>query len=118
MSPGLVNYSEQSDLGQIVHAIIREFKKLPESMGQPNGVRCSETFLSTSQLSQQQYFPIPPFIPELESLSRNEIKNLGESEDVLHQFVEDLPQAEAVAKDVKNQLDNVEKMACKSIHKL
>lgn len=115
MSPGLVNYSDQSDLGQIVHAIIREFKKLPESMCHPNGVRCSETFLSTSQLSQQQYFPIPPFIPELESLSRYQIKNLSESEDVLHQFVEDLPQAEAVLKDVKSQLDTVEKIARKSI---
>ncbi|XP_057373874.1 vacuolar protein sorting-associated protein 37A-like [Daphnia carinata] len=112
MSPGLVNYSEHSDLGQIVHSIVREMTKLPEIKSYPNGERSSsETFLSTSQLSQQQYFPIPPFIPELESLSRYQIKNLSESEDVLHQFVEDLPQAEAVAIDVKNHLDVVEKIA-------
>ena len=112
MSPGLVNYSEHSDLGQIVHAIIRELKKLPEANIFPNGASSNrETFLSSSQLSQQQYFPIPPFIPELESLSKNQIKNLNENENVLHQFVEELPQAEAIAKDVKNHMDNVEKIA-------
>jgi hypothetical protein len=114
MSPGLVNYSEHSDLGQIVHTIIRELKKLPETNIFSNGVsNTRETFLSASQLSQQQFFPIPPFIPELESLSQNQIKNLNENEDVLHQFVEELPQAEAVAKDVKNHMDNVEKIASK-----
>ena len=114
MSPGLVNYSEHSDLGQIVHAIIRELKKLPETKTFPNGLSSNrETFPSASQFSQQQYFPIPPFIPELESLSRNQIKNLSENEDVLHQFVEELPQAEAAEKDVKNHMDNVEKIASK-----
>ncbi|KAI9557041.1 Vacuolar protein sorting-associated protein 37A [Daphnia sinensis] len=113
MSPGLVNYSEHSDLGQIVHSIVREMKKLPEMKSYPNGVRSSsETFPSASQqVSQQQYVPIPPFIPELESLSRNQIKNLSEHEDILHQFVDELPQAETVAADVKNHLDNVEKIA-------
>ncbi|KZS20745.1 Vacuolar protein sorting-associated protein 37A [Daphnia magna] len=113
MSPGLVNYSEHSDLGQIVHSIVREMKKLPEIKSYPNGERSgSETFPSASQqLSQQQYVPIPPFIPELESLSKNQIKNLSEHEDILHQFVDELPQAEAVATDVKNHLDNVEKIA-------
>ncbi|XP_046440442.1 vacuolar protein sorting-associated protein 37A-like [Daphnia pulex] len=115
MSPGLVNYSEHSDLGQIVNAIIRELKKLPEIKTFPNGQNGvssnRETFLSASQFSQQQYFPIPPFIPELESLSRNQIKNLSENEDVLHQFVEELPQAEAASKDVQNHMDNVEKIA-------
>lgn len=115
MSPGLVNYSEHSDLGQIVHSIVREMKKLPEIKSYPNGERSgSETFPSASQqLSQQQYVPIPPFIPELESLSKNQIKNLSEHEDILHQFVDELPQAEAVATDVKNHLDNVEKIASK-----
>jgi hypothetical protein len=117
MSPGLVNYSEHSDLGQIVNAIIRELKKLPEIKTFPNGQNGvssnRETFLSASQFSQQQYFPIPPFIPELESLSRNQIKNLSENEDVLHQFVEELPQAEAASKDVQNHMDNVEKIASK-----
>lgn len=115
MSPGLVNYSEQSDLGQIVHAIVREMKKLPDNkIRQLNGAKDkNETFLSPSQLSQHQYFQIPPFIPELESLSRNQIKGLNESEDALNQFVEELPQAEAVVQDVKNNLDTVEKIASK-----
>lgn len=115
LSPGLINYSEQSDLGQIVHAIVREMKKLPDLKGHPNGNgNSSDTFPSTSQASQHpQYFPIPPFIPELESLSRTQIKNLNENEDALHQFVEELPQADAVLKDVGTNLDTVEKIASK-----
>lgn len=120
LSPGLINYSEQSDLGQIVHAIVREMKKLPESKSHLNGTgKSSETFPSTSQASQRsQYFPIPPFIPELESLSRTQIKNLNESEDALHQFVEELPQANAVVKDVETNLDTVEKIASMNIFRL
>ena len=116
MSPGLVNYSEQSDLGQIVHAIVREMKKTPEMLSfHSNGAKSKiETFQTASQLShQQQYFPIPPFIPELESLSRIQISKMNENEDVLLQFVEELPQAEAALKDVDKNLDVVENIASK-----
>ena len=115
MSPGLVNYSEQSDLGQIVHTIIREMKKLTDPQEYQNNKKSSEMFQSSSQFSQPQYFPIPPFIPELESLSQSQIKCLNENIDALHQFVEDLPQAEAVMNDLKTHLDNVEKAASKCL---
>jgi len=110
MSPGLVNYSENSDLGQIVLAIIRELKRNMKECRTPNGLASESKVLSSSQFNHQ-YFPIPPFIPELESLSQPQIEKLNNNTDVLDQFVEELPQAVAVINDVENRMDNVEQLA-------
>jgi len=109
MSPGLVNYSEHSELGQIVLAIIRELKKNTKEC-QPNSLRSESKVLSSSQLNPN-FFPIPPFIPELESLSHLEVEKLNVNKDILDQFVEELPQAAAAVKDVENNMDIVEKLA-------
>lgn len=139
MSPGLVNvfkavcplhdflkltsiytsqYSEHSDLGQIVHAIIREMKKNPaEKMLEVakiqliDGNDSEKSIPLPSQFSQHPYFPIPPFIPELESLSRVNLKNLNENEDVLHQFVDELPQSQAISSETDGLLLSVETMS-------
>ena len=89
-------------------------KKLPDiiimNSTSHNGARMSEESSCTSQSTHcQQYFPIPPFIPELESLARNQIKNLNENKDILDQFVDELPQAEALSSEVDNLLQSVEK---------
>lgn len=109
MSPGLVNYSEHSELGQIVLAIIRELKKNTKEH-QANSLWSEGKALSSSQFNHQ-YFPIPPFIPELESLSHLQVERLNVNKDILDQFVEELPQASAVVRDVENNVDTVEQLA-------
>lgn len=90
-------------------------KKLPDiiimNSATHNGARISEDSSScTSQPTHcHQYFPIPPFIPELESLARNKIINLNENKDILDQFVDELPQVEAVSSEVDHLLQTVEK---------
>ena len=80
----------------------------------PNGLASESKVLSSSQFNHQ-YFPIPPFIPELESLSQPQIEKLNNNTDVLDQFVEELPQAVAVINDVENRMDNVEQLASNNI---
>ncbi len=46
------------------------------------------------------YFPIPPFIPEVERLSFRELEEMNKNEDVLNQFVDELPQASAFTQEV------------------
>lgn len=84
-------------------------------MSHANGVKEDKPLSLPSHLSQPQYFPIPPFIPELESLSRSHIKSLNENEDILHQFVDELPQSAAISLDVDHLLKNVEGLASRWI---
>ena len=98
-------------MGQIVLAIIRELKKNTKEH-QANSLWSEGKALSSSQFNHQ-YFPIPPFIPELESLSHLQVERLNVNKDILDQFVEELPQASAVVRDVENNVDTVEQLASK-----
>jgi len=109
MSPGLVNYSEHSELGQIVLAIIRELKKNMKEC-QANGLWSESKVVSSSQFNHQ-YFSIPPFIPELESLSHSQVERLNLNKDLLDEFVEELPQAAIAIRDVESNVDVVEQLA-------
>ena len=76
-----------------------------ENQGYINEMNRGEKPLRPVQRTQQQLFPqyfsIPPFIPELEQLTFEQLSKLNENEDILLEFVEDLPQAMAILKEVE-----------------
>lgn len=86
-----------------------------ENQGYINEMNRGEKPLRPVQRTQQQLFPqyfsIPPFIPELEQLTFEQLSKLNENEDILLEFVEDLPQAMAILKEVEVQLDEVQRVA-------
>jgi len=65
------------------------------------------------QNMDKRYFPIPPFIPELERLSLKELENLNKNQDILNQFVDELPQALSLSQDVDNLLESIEQLSSK-----
>ena len=64
-----------------------------------------------SQYANQNFFTIPPFIPELERLSLLELENLNKNEDLLNQFVDGLPQMTPIEADTEKLLENIETLA-------
>lgn len=78
--------------------------KSTENLLYLNEMKIGEKPLRPMQRTMQfnpQYFSIPPFIPELEQLTFKELSKLNENEDILQEFVEDLPQAMAILKEVE-----------------
>ena len=106
MSPGLVNYSQNSELGCLVHEIIREMKKSFTSATKGNPV------LPSGQAHvYKELFPLPPYIPELESLSEDRVKILNMNGDILEQFTEELSHAAEIYKDLDARKQHVETIA-------
>jgi hypothetical protein len=75
--------------------------KSTENQGYLNEFKRGEKSLRPVQRFNPQYFSIPPFIPELEQLTFEQLSKLNENEDILLEFVEDLPQPMAILKEVE-----------------
>lgn len=71
-APGLVNYTQHSDLGRIVQAIIREFQKSLPNLGSEE--KCNESPKSHSAQSLM--------FPELSELTAEELHEILENPDL------------------------------------
>lgn len=113
MSPGLVNYTQNSELGCLVHEIIREMKKSITSSNYPikNSSTEHHALPSGQPNAYSHMFTLPPYIPELESLSGDKIKLLNENKDILDDFTDELPQALDIYKDLDTQQQHLEHLS-------
>ncbi|XP_059614171.1 vacuolar protein sorting-associated protein 37A [Phlebotomus argentipes] len=95
-APGLLNFTAHSDLGRIVQAIIREFEKFP-----PRLFNATEEGIQYTQMDLKQTPQAEGSIPELSSLTIDELKELDNDPESLNDFVEEL----TVVKKLSNELD-------------
>ncbi|KAK7788283.1 hypothetical protein R5R35_013900 [Gryllus longicercus] len=127
-APGLINYTAHSDLGRVVHAIIREFQLRPPqlctdigagaSSSQQNDVnsdgRSSPLYgvmYQTSLLSSNSF-------PDLAKLTLEELKKLDENVDRQDEFLlQHHPDSQKVDMSLENMLMNNEEVAKENLSK-
>ncbi|GLH14247.1 Uncharacterized protein GBIM_18624 [Gryllus bimaculatus] len=100
-APGLINYTAHSDLGRVVHAIIREFQLRPPQL-------CTDIGAGASS-SQQN---------DLAKLTLEELKKLDENVDRQDEFLlQHHPDSQKVDMSLENMLMNNEEVAKENLSK-
>ncbi|XP_026284781.1 vacuolar protein sorting-associated protein 37A isoform X2 [Frankliniella occidentalis] len=129
-APGLINFTQHSDLGRVVHAIVREFELRPPvwigsetsssavepSIPTESSAQAPVPNMSMSQPTQQT--PLQQMIfPELAELSVEELQALMDNQDRRNEFIEQLP----VSQELDDQLDqlmiSIENLAKENLEK-
>ncbi|XP_037039512.1 vacuolar protein sorting-associated protein 37A [Bradysia coprophila] len=98
-APGLLNFTIHSDLGRVVHAIIREFERFPPLLWSNEMVT-----------SPMQAITLPTVVdmPELSGLSIEELRLLDENEEHLNDFVEDMSAVQSLTDELDGLIGEVE----------
>uniref|UniRef100_A0A1B0D392 UBC core domain-containing protein n=3 Tax=Phlebotomus papatasi TaxID=29031 RepID=A0A1B0D392_PHLPP len=102
-APGLLNFAAHSDLGRIVRAIISELEKFPPKI-----------FGGGEEAPQVDVNHPPPaegLIPELRSLTIDELKELDNDPEFLDDFVEELDVVKKLRNDMDVLLQEIEAIA-------
>lgn len=106
-APGLLNYSQHSELGRVVQAIIREFEKFP-----PPLLSTNETSPNSSSVSSTDDSPVDNFsiqlkternLPNLSTMSLDELKKLDMDSEFFDDFIEEM----SVVKHLNEELDSM-----------
>ncbi|XP_055696415.1 vacuolar protein sorting-associated protein 37A [Lutzomyia longipalpis] len=110
-APGLLNFTAHSDLGRIVQAIIREMEKFP-----PQLFGVGEMMNRSGNEAPQIDIPHPPqsgegLIPELRSLTIEELKELDTDPEFLDDFVAELGAVKNLRTDLDVLLQDIESIA-------
>lgn len=103
-----------SDLGRVVHAIIREFEKFPPKTW-PNSTNVNST--------QQQQIPNTTqkgeinisSIPELCNLSLEELQRLDQDQQYLNDFVDEIAVVQRIQHDLDTLIENVKTVATENL---
>jgi len=131
-APGLLNFTEHSDLGRVVQAIIREFQRTPPSLAADGDVRTSPSFTANFSFSPPSHgvtlntnkslIMQPPLyqslvIPELNQLTLKELRFLEENEDRQAEFIDNLPFVKDQSRVLDDLMDNIEELAEENLEK-
>lgn len=100
-SPGLVNFTVNSDLGRVCQAIIREFEKKPPQL---------VSVPSVPVLAQSN-------IPELDGLDPRQLLELLNDEQYLEDFVEELSPIKALTAELDVLIEETENLAKENLEK-
>ncbi|KAG4066121.1 hypothetical protein HA402_010323 [Bradysia odoriphaga] len=110
-APGLLNFTIHSDLGRVVHAIIREFERFPPLLWSNEMVT-----------SPMQAITLPTVVdchmPELSGLSIEELRLLNENEEHLNDFVEDMSAVQSLTEELDGLIGEVEAITDGNISKM
>lgn len=110
-------FTVHSDLGRVVHAIIREFEKCsPSSWPSSNRPSLSPLQTNTSPKSSQdpsnQHQPrFQSNIPELSTLTVDELRALNTDEACLNDFVDEIDVVQRIQNDLDQLIGDVECLA-------
>ncbi|XP_044736269.1 vacuolar protein sorting-associated protein 37A [Chrysoperla carnea] len=144
-APGLLNYTIHSDLGRVVHAIIREFERNPpvlaseatsnvpctaemdpvnvgraSPVSQNYGNNYSRLYNSPTRASTSMSLPIPMqaiYFPELNNLTIEELQKLKESESKQDEFLDNLIQVKEINDTIDALILQIENIAVSSLSK-
>lgn len=96
-----IQFTIHSDLGRVVHAIIREFERFPPLLWSNEIVN-----------SPIKSIPLPNVVdcnmPELSGLSVEELKLLDENEEHLNDFVEEMSAVQSLTDELDGLICEVE----------
>ncbi|XP_057670851.1 vacuolar protein sorting-associated protein 37A isoform X2 [Diorhabda carinulata] len=126
-APGLLNWTVHSDLGRVVQAIIREYQRTPPPLAVNQSASMSPTIpingeiraspINFSTFSNMKSFSPPPHpqqilsIPELSTLTLDELQFLNENTDKQDEFIEQLAPIKEQNKALDSLIQNVEELA-------
>ncbi|CAG9135153.1 unnamed protein product [Plutella xylostella] len=108
-APGLLNYTQHSDLGRVVQAIIREFQK--------SAPRMPSNEEETTNEHQHTASTVPLMFPELQNLTIEELQEILENQDLQDQFLESDPQLLQLDLETEAVMCSIEKMAKDNMEK-
>ncbi|GAB0098508.1 vacuolar protein sorting-associated protein 37A [Sergentomyia squamirostris] len=105
-APGLLNFTAHSDLGRIVQAIIREYEKFPPPL-------YGEGRAPNEPVQMNGNVPPQPEgqIPELKSLTLDELRELNTDPQSLEDFLDELTVVKKLNGDLENLLQEIEEIA-------
>ncbi|KAK3914797.1 Vacuolar protein sorting-associated protein 37A [Frankliniella fusca] len=125
-APGLINFTQHSDLGRVVHAIVREFElRPPVWMGAESSSSTVESSNPTESSAQPaiptmsasqpvQQTPLPQMIfPELAELSLSELQALMDNQDRRNEFIEQSPVSQELDEQLDQLMLSIENLASK-----
>ncbi|XP_034239402.1 vacuolar protein sorting-associated protein 37A [Thrips palmi] len=126
-APGLVNFTQHSDLGRVVHAIVREFELRPPAWigdstsstivtNAPNEANSQAQAPSSTQPLQQTQLQQMIF-PELAELSVSELQALMDNQDRRNEFLEQLPVSRELDEQLDQLMTTVENLAKENLEK-
>ncbi|XP_041970552.1 vacuolar protein sorting-associated protein 37A [Aricia agestis] len=108
-APGLLNFTQHSDLGRVVQAIIREFQKSVPNIKSEN---------VSANVSPQSNFNINSLMfPELSELSIEELQEIIENPDLQDKLLESNPQLIELDMETEEVMASIEKIAQDNISK-
>ena len=114
LKPNFVTSYHERNVATYERRKLKPPKNVWQTLSQSaEAVEASVYFMLSKYLHNmdKRYFPIPPFIPELERLSLKELENLNKNQDILNQFVDELPQASSLSQDVDNLLESIDQLS-------
>lgn len=128
-APGLVNFTQHSDLGRVVHAIVREFELRPPAWASTdNANSAAESNIPSDTNAQAQAPPVVPgqplqtplqqmIFPELAELSNAELRSLMDNSDRRNEFIEQLPVSRELDEQLDQLMDSIENLAKENLEK-
>ncbi|XP_053622091.1 vacuolar protein sorting-associated protein 37A-like [Plodia interpunctella] len=105
-APGLINYTQHSDLGRVVQAIIREFQRSLPSLDDKSDA-------STQSLVSAQSL----MFPELSELTVDELQEILENQDLQDKLLENSPQLVELELETEELMSSIERIAQDNIAK-
>ncbi|KAJ2943330.1 hypothetical protein O0L34_g12137 [Tuta absoluta] len=105
-APGLLNYTQHSDLGRVVQAIIREFQKSLPNLED----KCNDS--PQSQVSAQSLM-----FPELNELTIDELQEILENTDLQDRIVENNPHLLELELETEQLMSGIECIAQENMSK-
>jgi len=110
-APGLLNFTPHSDLGMVVAAIRREFEKNQPTLQPPISVGVTSDYQLQPPTSNDM------IRKKLLELSKQELKDILDTEGALEKFIDDLsyPPLESINENIKSMEENIKATAKSNI---
>ncbi|XP_026322690.1 vacuolar protein sorting-associated protein 37A-like [Hyposmocoma kahamanoa] len=106
-APGLLNYTQHSDLGRVVQAIIREFQKSLPNLSDEKCIESPQSHISAHSL----------LIPDLAELSIDELQEILQNCDLQDKLLENCPQLMEVDMETEELMSSIEDIAQDNLSK-
>ncbi|XP_055912596.1 vacuolar protein sorting-associated protein 37A isoform X2 [Eupeodes corollae] len=114
-APGLINYSQHSDLGRVVQATIREFEKHPPPFLSINEVSPNACVVSSKDGSPSHNFQRSikkEFdLPNLSNMSLDELKKLDGDPEFFDDFIEEMSVVQHLNEELDSMINQVENIS-------
>ncbi|XP_013185406.1 vacuolar protein sorting-associated protein 37A [Amyelois transitella] len=104
-APGLINFTQHSDLGRVVQAIIREFQRTLPNLD------------DKSDASTQSFTSQSLTFPELSELTVDELQEILENPDLQDKLIENSPQLVELEMETEELMNSIERIAQDNIAK-